>query len=58
VVHVVTHLASQLAAHGVIMRTGEVVICGSVVPPIALSPGNRMEFELAPMPAISVQTAP
>jgi 2-keto-4-pentenoate hydratase len=58
VVHVVTHLASQLAAHGVIMRSGEVVICGSVVPPITLSPGTKMEFELSPMPAISVQTAP
>jgi 2-keto-4-pentenoate hydratase len=58
VVHVVTHLASQLAAHGVTMRTGEFVICGSLVPPIALSPGTRMEFELSPMPAISVQTAP
>jgi 2-keto-4-pentenoate hydratase len=58
VVHVVTHLASQLAAHGEIMRSGEIVITGSVVPPIALSPGATVEFELSPMPAISVQTAP
>jgi 2-keto-4-pentenoate hydratase len=57
-VHVVTHLATQLAANGVTIRSGEIVICGSVVPPIALSPGTKMEFELSPMPAISVQTAP
>lgn len=58
VVSVVTHLASLLAAHGEMMRSGEIVICGSVVPPIALSRGARVEFELSPMPAISVQTAP
>lgn len=58
VVSVITHLASLLAAHGVMMRSGEIVITGSVVPPIALSPGARVEFELAPMRAISVQTAP
>jgi 2-keto-4-pentenoate hydratase len=58
VVSVITHLASLLAAHGVMMRSGEIVITGSVVPPIALSPGATVEFELSPMPAISVQTAP
>jgi 2-keto-4-pentenoate hydratase len=58
VVAVVTHLASLLAAHGEKMRKGELVICGSVVPPIVLSPGANLEFELPPAPAISVQTAP
>jgi 2-keto-4-pentenoate hydratase len=58
VVHVVAHLATLLAAHDEMMRRGEVVICGSVIPPIALTPGAKVEFELSPMPAISVQTAP
>jgi 2-keto-4-pentenoate hydratase len=57
VVAVVTHLASLLAAHGERMRAGEIVICGSVVPPIALSPGGWIEFELHPAPAVSLRTA-
>ncbi len=57
VVDVVTHLASLLGGHDVTMKRGEVVICGSVVPPIALTPGSRVEFELHPSPTISVRTA-
>ena len=57
VVHVITHLASLLASHGEMMRAGEVIICGSVIPPIALSPGMVVEFELAPAPTISVGIA-
>jgi 2-keto-4-pentenoate hydratase len=56
VVAVVTHLASLLAAHDELMREGDVVICGSVVPPIALTPGARVVFELHPMSPISVNT--
>jgi 2-keto-4-pentenoate hydratase len=55
-VDVVTHLASLLATVGVSMKSGDVVICGSVVPPIALAPGARVEFELHPMSPISVST--
>jgi 2-keto-4-pentenoate hydratase len=40
------------------MKSGDVVICGSVVPPIALAPGARVEFELHPMSPISVSTTP
>ena len=58
VVDVVTHLAALLAAHGETMGAGEVVICGSVTPPIALNPGMVVELELYPAPAISVKTAP
>lgn len=57
VVEVVTHLASLLGGHDVVMKRGEVVICGSVVPPLALTPGSRLEFELHPSSTISVQTA-
>lgn len=58
VVYVITHLASLLATGGERIRSGEIVICGSVVPPIALSPSTKVEFELPPAPAISIQTAP
>ena len=57
VVEVVTHLASLLGGHDVVMKRGEVVICGSVVPPLALTPSSRVEFELHPSSTISVQTA-
>jgi 2-keto-4-pentenoate hydratase len=57
IVDVVAHLASLLSAHGEIMKEGEVVICGSVVPPIPLTPGNRVRYELSPQPAITVSTA-
>jgi len=46
--------AADLAEHGETIRAGELVICGSVVPPIALSPANIVEFELGPMEPISV----
>lgn len=58
VVDVITHLASLLADHQVTMRSGEIVICGSVIPPITLTPGTRVEFELGPAPAISVSALP
>jgi 2-keto-4-pentenoate hydratase len=58
VVGVITHLASLLAAHDMMMRSGEIVICGSIIPPIALTPGMTVEFELPPAPTISVSTAP
>jgi 2-keto-4-pentenoate hydratase len=57
VVDVVAHLASLLEAHGETIRAGEVVICGSVVPPIPLTTGARVEFELHPAGVVSVQTA-
>jgi len=54
VVDVLSHLAALLGGHGETMRTGDVVICGSVVPPIDLTPGMTVGFELHPMSPISV----
>ena len=53
-VDVVSHLAALLGEHGEAMRAGDVVICGSVVPPIDLAPGMTVGFELHPMRPISV----
>jgi 2-keto-4-pentenoate hydratase len=58
VIDVVTHLASLLTGVGETMKAGEVVICGSVIPPLKLTPGSPVEFGLHPMPPISVRTAP
>jgi 2-keto-4-pentenoate hydratase len=54
VIEVVSHLSHLLADQGEMMRAGDVVICGSVVPPIDLFPGSTVEFELHPMEKISV----
>ena len=56
VIEVVSHLADLLADHGEQMRAGDVVICGSVVPPIDLFPGVTVEFELNPMATITLRT--
>jgi 2-keto-4-pentenoate hydratase len=55
VIEVVSHLSDLLADHGVTMKGGEVVICGSVVPPIDLTPGTTVEFELRPMDQIALR---
>jgi 2-keto-4-pentenoate hydratase len=54
VIEVVAHLSSLLADRGQMMKAGEVVICGSVVPPIDLTTGATVTFELHPMQPISV----
>lgn len=57
VIEVVSHLAGLLSDQGEMMRVGDVVICGSVVPPIDLFPGVTVEFELNPMASITLRTA-
>lgn len=52
---VIAHLAALLGAHGESLRAGEVVICGSLVPPIDLRPGDRVVFELTQFDPISVE---
>ncbi|MFP3913860.1 MAG: fumarylacetoacetate hydrolase family protein [Actinomycetota bacterium] len=53
---VVSHLAALLADRGETIAAGDVVICGSVVPPLSLSPGATAQFQLAPFPALTVHT--
>ena len=55
VIEVVSHLSDLLAGHGEMMRAGDVIICGSVVPPVDLFPGVTVEFELYPMEPISLK---
>jgi len=42
----VRHVADVLAAFGEQLRAGEVVICGALVPPLSIAPGDRVEYEL------------
>jgi len=55
-VDIVAHVANVLAAFGERLRAGEVIITGSVVPPIAIeSDENSLAFALDPVGAISVK---
>lgn len=53
---ILSHLALLLADQGERIGPGDVVICGSVTPPLALSPGTTVEFELSPFPPVTVHT--
>jgi 2-keto-4-pentenoate hydratase len=53
-VAILGHIARLLDAAGERLRAGEVVIMGSIVPPIPVEPGDLVEFELTPQPPISV----
>ncbi|MGH8911205.1 MAG: fumarylacetoacetate hydrolase family protein [Acidimicrobiia bacterium] len=51
----ISRLSRLLAGHGEQIRAGEVVICGSIVPPLSLTVGDAIEFELIPLAPISVR---
>jgi 2-keto-4-pentenoate hydratase len=45
----VAHLASHLAAFGETVRAGEVLITGSIVPALAVAPGDQLRYRLEPL---------
>jgi 2-keto-4-pentenoate hydratase len=54
-VDIVCHVANVLAAFGGRLRAGEVIITGSVVPPIVIEPDeSSLAFALDPVGAVSV----
>jgi 2-keto-4-pentenoate hydratase len=57
VLEVVRLTAELLAACGEALRSGEVVITGSVVPSIAVSPGERLRVELPPLGSLELRLA-
>jgi 2-keto-4-pentenoate hydratase len=50
--------AELLGACGERLRAGDVVITGSVVPPLAVGPGERIEVDLGPLGALSLSFSP
>ena len=52
---IVTTVADTLAANGEVLRKGDVIITGSVVPPIPVSEGTEFVFALDPFHPISVR---
>lgn len=55
IVATLAHAAELLLAAGETLRAGEVVIMGSVVPPIPIQPGDTVTFDLSPLLPISVR---
>jgi 2-keto-4-pentenoate hydratase len=53
-IDIVRHVASVLEAHGERLAGGEVVITGSITPPLFVSAGERLAFELSGVGRIEV----
>jgi len=54
-VGLIRHVADLLGELGELLRAGEVVICGSIVAPIAISPGDVVSYRLEPVGEISLR---
>ncbi len=54
-VGLVRHVGDLLGEFGASLRAGEIVICGSIVPPIGVSPGDVVAYRLDPVGAISLR---
>jgi 2-keto-4-pentenoate hydratase len=53
-IDIVRHTAELLAAFGEKLEAGQIIIAGSIVPPLWVSPGEELIFRLEPVDAISV----
>jgi 2-keto-4-pentenoate hydratase len=53
----VAHVATHLAAFGETLRAGDVIIAGSIVPALAVAPGDRLRYRLEPLAEVIVQFA-
>ena len=53
-VDLVLHVADTIGEAGETLRAGEVVICGSVVPALAVAPGDTVEVEIGGLGSLSV----
>jgi 2-keto-4-pentenoate hydratase len=55
---IVRDTANLLAAFGESLQAGQIIIAGSIIPPIWIEPGEEIVFDLAPVDTISVRFAP
>jgi 2-keto-4-pentenoate hydratase len=51
---VIAHVSDLLPEFGERLRPGDVVITGSIVPPIQVEPGDRVEYELDGIGSVSI----
>jgi 2-keto-4-pentenoate hydratase len=57
-IDIVRHVANLLAVFGETLQGGQIIIAGSIIPPIWIEPGEEIVFNLAPVDTISVRFAP
>jgi 2-keto-4-pentenoate hydratase len=50
----VAFVRSYLAAHGAALEPGQRIICGSVVPPVAVVPGDALDVSFGPLGGLRV----
>ena len=55
---IVSHVANLLAVFGETLRAGQIIIAGSITPPIWVQAGEKIGFHLQPLKPISVNFAP
>jgi 2-oxo-hept-3-ene-1,7-dioate hydratase len=57
-IDIVRHTANLLAAFGETLRAGQIIIAGSITPPLWVAGGEEIVFQLAPIDTISIRFAP
>ena len=56
-IDIVRHVADLLTAFGERLRAGQVIITGSITPPLWVEPGEELAFNLDPVGSVSVRFA-
>jgi 2-keto-4-pentenoate hydratase len=55
---IVRHVANLLAIFGEALQAGQIIIAGSIIPPLWVAPGEEIVFNLAPVDTVSIRFAP
>jgi len=53
-IHIVSHVANLLSAFDETLRAGDIIIAGSITPPIWVAAGDLVHFQLQPLSPLSV----
>jgi 2-keto-4-pentenoate hydratase len=56
-IDIVRHVADTLAAFGETLRAGQIIITGSIVPPLWVEAGEEIVFKLDPVGSVSIRFA-
>ena len=54
----VAFVRSYLSAHGSALEPGQRIICGSVVPPVAVAPGDALDVSFGPLGTLRIGFTP
>lgn len=56
-IHIVSHVASLLSGFGETLQAGQILIAGSITPPLWVVPAEELHFHLPPLDPISIRFA-